>query len=206
MPLQRGAPKRAICRGCRSIVSDWYPKSVDAELTDEVGLGLWICCDVTVIHAELWIQILRHCPSAVVGRVFRGAGESKKLAHEYVTVLFPPSEMVRVRGSWNNRAYNTEPSHRVCQRCGRQRYFAVNDPHLVRSQIPSGRLVFADWCNRLVIKKSLADVLDWSLFPDRELQPLPVFERPLDGLRLLDDPDWDALSGAAPPAIDSPPG
>lgn len=197
---QRVTPQRAFCKKCYAVLDDWYPKPLEIELQniDVVRAVSLSCgpsrrsrCKARVIHADVWRQIAHLCPTAAIGNVSIWRGEFLRPADEWVAVRFPPSELVHVRGSYHPQY--ASPAHGVCSACGRQKYFATHDPHLVRCQIPPDRPVFMDWNDYVIIAEPVARAMDWSGFPDFEYERLPVLDRPLDGLRLLGDPQWPPI-------------
>ena len=180
---QIGAPKKAFCRGCGGIDSGWYPRWLEAQLSG-VSKAVQIQCKAPVFHSEVWVQISDLCASAILGPATIRDGDLDRFTLDWVTVLFPPNEVVIVRGRRKHAV------HRICGVCERQLYFPAHDPHLVRCQIPRDKAVFLDHTNRLIVASDVAEQLDWSRFPDLKYEILPVLEEPLDGLRLLGDPDW----------------
>lgn len=185
-------PKAAFCRGCRKVVAGWYPRRTHAALP-EVTRAVRILTEpghVAVIHASLWRQVAQHCPDAIIGPVTVRSGDIDKFTLDWVTVLLPEKQLVHVRGTLRSDGI---PARRVCDVCGRQCYFAPENPHLVRCQLPKPGIVFMDHVCRLIIAESLAETLDWRGYPDMVNFRLPVLERPLDGLRLIGDPDWTTM-------------
>jgi hypothetical protein len=187
-------PKTAFCRGCNHQVANWYPRRIEVALPP-VRRALLLLSqpgDVAVIHAGLWRQIERYCPSAILGPATMREGDLDKFTLDWVTVIFPQDELIHVRGTLRSESV---PARRVCDVCGRQCYYASENPHLVRCQVPSNRPVFMDHVSKFVIAEPLAKTLDWSDFPDLVYERLPVLARPLDGLRLIGDPDWNTTTG-----------
>jgi hypothetical protein len=187
-------PKTAFCRGCHDVVRDWYPRRIEASLPI-VQRAVEIRTSpghVAVVHADLWRQLRRYCPSAIIGPVTIRQGDLDKFTLDWVTVIFPHDELIHVRGTLRSESV---PVRGVCGVCGRQGYYASENPHLVRCQVPKDRPVFMDHVCKWVIAEPLAQRLDWSGFPDLVYERLPVLERPLDGLHLIGDPDWSTMTG-----------
>lgn len=182
-------PKRAFCKACGRLSPQWFPRPLEAVLT-AVDTAIYIFCirhgRWTVLHRDLWVQLQPHWPDAVPGPVsLRSAGQVEP-SPDWVAVCAPPAQSVVIRGSYM-------PAHRVCPVCHAQLYYCPHDPHLIAGTIPSETPVFYGSGNEVVIAESLARSLDWSMFPDMKYDVLDVRDRPGDGLRLLGDPDWDAM-------------
>jgi hypothetical protein len=188
---QRAFPRRAFCKACRRVVDDWYPRPLEA-CVEGVRRAVEIQCDAPVVHADLWKQLAPHCPTAVCGHVREKIGTNENSTSAWTTVLFPPTEMIHVRGSVDPDT-QVPIAQRVCKTCGRQLYFAAFDPHLVRAQVPKDRPVFMDRTGKLIVAEHLAKALDWSSFDDLRYERLPVRARPSDGMRLQGDPDWSLV-------------
>lgn len=198
---QKAGPKRAFCRMCKDVLDDWYPKTLAVELQN-VDRAVSIRCGpsrknracIRIIHADVWNQIAHLCPTAVRGEVSLWEREFLVPSTEWVCVLFPPAEQVHIRGSYTpERSITGGVAHHVCPGCHRQRYYACNDQHLVRCQVPKNKSVFMSRIGDLVIAEPIAQAMDWASFSDFEYQRLPVLEKPLDGMRLIGDPDWSAM-------------
>lgn len=192
---QKVMPNRAFCKGCNEIFDYWYPKPIEIEMQNvERAVSLSCGGRYKVLHHDIWRQVAHLCPTVVFGKVSVWKGEFLHPTHEWVAPMFPPSEMVHVRGSYTpDQSITGGISHHVCTKCNRQLFYASHDRHLVRCQIPDGRPVFMDRLNDLIIAEPIAQQMDWSGFPDFVYDRLPVRDRPLDGMRLLGDPDWSAM-------------
>ncbi|MCW5766930.1 MAG: hypothetical protein KIT68_13255 [Phycisphaeraceae bacterium] len=194
-------PRKAFCRRCGVQHPDWYPRAVEGCLEgirsrpmyilatgDRKHSGYGIICSV-----RLWRHLAPHVPEAIVGRVFdRDKSRAETLNEAWVIPWFPEWLRVLVRASRPPGPPRAPTMPEVCTECGRPRYTAAWDPHLVRARLPPGRPVLATpHSGNFLIAESLAKTLDWSEFPDLTYERLPVLDRPLDGLRLEGDPPWD---------------
>lgn len=202
MHEQKAMPKRAFCGECHRVVPDWYPRQIGFRLCNIkravlVYAQLSVTC-VYVYHTGLWRQIEHLCPNAVIGPVtIQHKDGVDRFTLDWVTILFPTSHLVHIRGSFDTenarRGGHSGVSHYTCNTCNQFAYWAANDLHLLRHRLHSDRPVFMNPFGDLIIAESVAQSLDWSGFPDLKYDRLPVLDRPLDGLRLPGDPDWSAM-------------
>lgn len=181
-------PKSAFCKTCRHVLEGWYPRHVEAWLSKNYRAVL-LEDRVPLVHTDIWRQLAPYCPNAVIGPVWIQEGDIDRFSLDWVAVLFPANEIVYIRGG------PTSPLKPwICDVCGQQQYCNISGTrHLVRNRVPKGTAVFQDNCADLIIAEPIAQEIDWSGFPDMYYTRMPVLDRPLDGVRLLGDPDWTAM-------------
>lgn len=190
----KGRPKGAFCKCCRRVLDSWYPRHLEGWLRRNYHALLLPLSNAPMIHADIWRQLAVHCPSAVTGPVMVQEGDIDRFTLDWVTVLFPPSEIVHASGAPDpNPGRGRSLAPWPCEVCGQEHYFNMfRDMHLVRSRVPEGKSVFWERHNYLIVAEPLAETIDWSGYPDFRYERMPVLDRPLDGIRLRGDPDWSA--------------
>jgi len=123
-------------------------------------------------------------PGVVTGEVRFGDG---RVQRNSVTLNFPPEMALTLRGGHGSRA---KGAYRVCEVCGDRvaSLAMLNKPiHVLRSEIPAGREVFNADGIFLTITDRLSEQLDFTPFPDIRLQPIGVFDTPVEPVPEFDD-------------------
>ena len=125
-----------------------------------------------------------YMPGVITGEVRFGDG---RVQRNSVTLNFPPEMALTLRGGHGSRA---KGAYRVCEVCGDRvaSLAMLNKPiHVLRSEIPAGREVFNADGVFLTITDRLSEQLDFTPFPDIRLQPIGVFDTPVEPVPEFDD-------------------
>jgi len=173
------------CRGCGSYAA-FYPRPFTAvvqsrQRTTECTSGR---SGYLVLKRPFFDLLAPHMPGVVTGEVRFGDG---RVQRDSVTLNFPPEMELTLRGGHGSRA---KGAYRVCELCGERvaSLAMLNKPiHVLRNEIPPGREVFNADGTFLTITERLSEELDFTPFPDIRLQPIGVFDTPVEPVPEFDD-------------------
>ncbi len=174
---------KMFCRGCGRILQALFPQPIYvklSELPDGLSVGPVEGAAIGIIHVRFLHRLMDHINGFAFGDVY-GRREAK--IDEYRT--WYPDRVILIRGSG-------APQPRECQACGGIDYRIVGDPYVLRHQMGTRHVYHDDKCN-IYVDDWLADLVDWSDFPDLRLDPVPIRDYPEDGWCLPGDPDWQLL-------------
>lgn len=165
------AKGQELCRGCRRYDRRHYarplPVCVDKQPRRYHMFGVWKAG--VAVHSAEWIQTIHeYYPEGVAGPVYF---ETDILARDYHTMYGPRAIVLRGRSdSW----------YYPCAVCGSVSSFPKGEAHVLRSAL-DGTEVFQTESGRFLISDRLRSVIEWSQFPDLELDPVHVKDEPIDG-------------------------
>ena len=173
------------CPSCRGLDLTLFPRPIDAYLKTDPGhrvTGLVSFTRIAIFHRDFVMQIAKHLDGFALGKVY---GPEQTINPLYQTCY--TDSIIVLRGDRNAKYY-------VCKECGwvklnmgGQRHRYILKKHLPRS------FVFQVDTMDLLLAEDLADLIDWSPWPDVRLDKVKVIDRPFDKHRLPGDPDWDAM-------------
>ena len=169
---------KIMCPICKSIKRSWYPKPIDIVLQDNpdhrlCGGVCWI--GVKIFHKDFINQILPYLNAFVCGKTL---GPDGKVIDEYVTCY--TNKRIVVRGGKGSE-YNT------CDECGTWSKGFVEPQYVLRDYLTDAR-IYQDRHSSLIIDEKLANELDFSPWPDADLEPIAIVDEPLDKQHLPFDP------------------
>lgn len=165
------------CRGCGSKVPT-YPQPLNAvvQMRQRCTEALSGRSCYPILKRPFYNLLAPYMPGVVAGEVRFADGRLQK---DSVTLNFPPEMYVTLRGGHGSRE---QQAYRVCEVCGRHvaTLAMLNKPiHVLRSQLPD-REVFVGSLVFLMLSERLAKELDLSPYPDLKLQPIGVFDTPVE--------------------------
>lgn len=144
------------------------------------SIGLISFMALGIIHARLLDVLSKHMDDFAFGDVYN---ERDEVVRDYRT--FYSSTYIEPRGQSGS-------TWRTCPGCSRVMYSWKGEPYVLSKDLDD-RHVYHDVICSVYVDEYLASAIDWRKFKDLKLVPFPVLDRPLDGLRLPGDPDWDAM-------------
>lgn len=189
--------KSFLCAECRRKLPGKDPKPVTVELADRprgIG-GIAAGAHISVFHRRFIGQVAEHLGNRhIVGPVIRPNGTTWS---DYCTCY--PTKPVYERGSTPTDAvFQKIYRPHTCARCGWTRTIYAEPPRYLLARLLDDSPIFQRSSGGFFLADWLVEKMDWSMFPDAELEPILVLDRPLDDLRLPTDLDWGSLP--PPPA------
>lgn len=175
------------CRGCGTY-RQVYPQPLNAvvQMRQRQSQSISGRSCYRVLKRPFYDLLAPHMPGVVTGEVRFADGRLQK---DSVTLNFPSEMYVTLRGGHGSRE---QEAYRVCEACGRHvsSLAMLTKPiYVLRYQIPAGRKVFVGDLGFLMISEHLAKELDLSPFPDLKLQPIGVFDTPVEPVPEFGDPE-----------------
>ena len=169
---------RLVCPQCESIRRDLYPAPLNVELKRWPSLRLCdhvVLAGMDIFHLDFISQIREHLTNFVLGKCF---GPDGRLIEEYVTCYTRTRIVVRgAKGS----------EYRICNTCGAIPSGYMEPRHVLSSYL-YGASVYQDYHTALLVDEAIIQSLDFSKWPDAELQKTEIREEPLDEQNLPCDP------------------
>ena len=170
---------KIICPECNSINRAWYPRPVDVVLRWHPGhMVTSIIClaGSRIFHKDFIDQIGSHLASFVTGKCLLPNGT---VINDYVTCY---------TNQWIVKRGGKGSVYRECQTCGAIYPSGEVGPQYTLRAYLSGAPIHQDAITSLYLDEDLAMELDFSPWPDAELDPIAVRDVPIDNRRLLCDP------------------
>lgn len=184
--------RRILCEKCRRFLPDAERAPITVQLSEQpLGLGGLVGgARVSVFHRDLFRQLEEHVGERhVAGPVVRADGREWP---DYVSCY--TTHPVYLRGARpTTTVFQRIARSYICAQCGWAHTLYAEPPRYLLSWMLDGRLMYQEATGSMFIEERVVDSIDWTLFPDAELEPILVLDRPLDGLRMPDEPDWSAL-------------
>jgi hypothetical protein len=175
------------CRGCGTY--QWiYPQPLNAvvQLRQRQTYSFSGRSAYRILKRSFYDFLAPHMPGVVTGEVRFADG---RLQEDSVTLNFPPEMHVVLRGGHGSRE---QEAYRVCDIC--RRHIAslamlVSPIHVLRPELPPDRKVLVGDNAFLMLSEPLASELDLSPFPDIKLQPIGIFDAPIEPVPEFGDPE-----------------
>lgn len=170
-----------FCPQCCKINRACFPRPIDVVLQkrpDHRITGGVAFAGVRTFHRDFIEQIRGHLCGVVLGECFEPTG---KIIEEYVTCYNNRNDWVLVRG-------NRKSEYRTCPTCD-----AIwpngweGSQYVLRSYLTDAR-VYMNNFSSMFLDEDLAIELDFSPWPDAELEPIAIRDEPIDGQHLPCDP------------------
>lgn len=176
-----------VCKSkvlCNKLDRTIYPKSIDVvikELPETRILYSRVFGSIAAIHHVDFInQIRTKMDGFVFGKCYL---PDKTLVEEYVTCY--SKDVIVIRGAYGSKYIQ-------CVDC--KSIVSAKEPIYVLERYLTGASVYQDAIQGLYIDGNLAMELDFSPWPDLELEPIPIRDKPVDKQKLIcdpDNPDWE---------------
>ena len=179
--------KNYVCKSkilCNKLDRTIFPNPIDVVIK-KVPETKIICsavfgCVATIYHIDFINQIRSKMDGFVFGKCYL---PDKTLVKDYVTCY--SKDVIVIRGAYGREYFQ-------CADC--KSIVSAKDPVYVLERYLTGASVYQDAIQGLYIDEDLAMELDFSSWPDAELEPVPIRDKPVDKLRLICDPknpDWE---------------
>lgn len=168
------------CQKCNGIGKSWHPRPIDVILAEHPGHK--VCCfacnaNFRIFHVDYIEQIRPYIFSYVIGNCLLPNG---KIIKEYVTCY--TDKRILIRGEKKTR-------YGKCQVCGGLSCIPIGAKYTLRSYLTDAK-IYQDYFSTHYIDEDLAMDIDFSPWPDAELEPIEIHDEPLDGHYLpCDSPD-----------------
>lgn len=167
-----------LCPECNSISQSQFPRQIDIVLSKHpdhrITGGVW-WTSVRTFHRDFINQICEHISDFVTGKCFDRDG---MLIEEYVTCYSKNYIVVRGRAGSN---------YGICAQCNTVNSQG-NAPHYIpRFYLTDSRIYMDSSCD-MYLDEELSLELDFSSWPDAELDVIPVRDELADGVHLPIDP------------------
>lgn len=170
---------RIICRECNLINPLWYPRPIDVMLQrrppGKITGGIWWTA-VDVFHIGFVAQIHDHLTEFVFGKCYDAKGS---LIEDYVTCY--TNQHIMQRGA-------PDTLYRTCNTCGTTWPSGYVGPQYILRHTLTGAKVYQNCSSRMYLDEALCYQLDFSPWPDVDLEPIEIRDEPLDGKVLPGDP------------------
>lgn len=184
---RRRAEGTILCSNCHNVLHSYWPKPCNVELYEDPNYQIsgsiwWI--GLSIFHKDFLVQIKRHLEQFVMGECFDEHGKK----YEYYLTCYTNSYIV-IRG-------NKESKYNICEKCGLVEQNGWHGKQYTLSQYLSDAMVYMDVGGSMYIDEMLAHTIDFSAWPDVELKPIAVYDKPRDGRCLpIDSPDTQITDG-----------
>jgi hypothetical protein len=175
-------------QGCGGLRPEYYGEPVDIPYDRTPSLPMDGAPMATPVRRDLFVYLNPHLDGHIIGRCY--ILNTNETIEDFVTVYTPVKKSLFFRGEYGCK-YN------ICRYCNLPNMEHTSDdsaPQYVNRHQMCGRHAYQiDGHCGFLITKWLSEQIDWTRFPEIELYPYPVIDKPLDGRRFFDDPDWDAM-------------
>lgn len=171
---------RLICPQCGNCRRDLYPEPLNVELKQWPSLRLSdgvVFGGMDIFHRDFIGQIRKYLDDFVFGKCF---GPDGRLIDEYVTCY--TRERIPVRGGKGSK-------YRICNTCGAIPSGYIEPRHVLSSYL-YGASVYQDYQTAILVDEAIVKSLDFSKWPDADLQKVEIRDEPLDEQHLPCDPHW----------------
>jgi len=173
------AEKNILCLACKKIRPSWYPRPIDVVLKDVsshiIMGGVW-WVGINIFHTKFIEIIKEYLTDNVLGKCHNTKGN---IIDEYLTCY--SNKIIVVRGDKKRK-------YRVCPECGSILSHAPRRKKYILNTYLSDARIYQDGISYMYIDEELAMNIDFSPWPDAELEPIEVRDEPLDGQHLPGDP------------------
>jgi hypothetical protein len=159
-----------FCENCESIICTRFPKPIDAEITPHPKncIQVKISGGISIYHTDFIAQIRKYMDKFSIGKCHLPNG---RVVEEYIT-CYTDTYIVE-RG-------DKQSEYDICDKCGSIAPAGWSG----RQYTLRSYLTDEDAFNELYIDGELALQLDFSPWPDADLETIDVRNEPMDGQKL----------------------
>jgi hypothetical protein len=178
---------KLLCSECLRINCSGFSQTFDVVLENHPGHriegGVWDT-GINIFHVNFIEQLYDYLSEYTIGRCLDKSG---KVISDYVTCY--GKSYILVRGDKKSKYW-------TCKTCGAIAQSGWSGPQYVLRSYLSDSRIYQDASCRMFIDEELASQLDFSPWPDAELEPIAIRDEPIDGQVLPIDPGY--VKPAAP--------
>jgi len=181
-----------ICPECHRINRNQFPCPCDVVLLNHPGNriigGIWYT-NIEIFHINFIEQIDKYLTDFTLGKCLTSKGD---VIDEYITCY--GKDYIIVRGDKTNQ-------YRICGTCNMISSGGWNGPRYILRSYLKDYYIYQSSFGSVFLVEDLASRLDFSPWPDAELKPIAVRDKPIDGQILPIDPGYEKPSAPNPETL-----